>query len=183
MSTRRRASAALAAIAVAVLGSGCGSSAPTSTAGTTRASSSAHTTTATSLHRAVTFAKCMRSHGVSRFPDPGPSGKLTIDGIANGSSLDTSSPTFTQAITSCKSLEPAGFTGGKRSAPQTQAALAFARCIRDHGVKDFPDPANGQPLVDTNRIPSSATPSGMSILNAAMHACHDFGAAAIGSQQ
>jgi hypothetical protein len=50
-------------------------------------------------------------------------------------------------------------------------ALKFAQCIREHGVTDFPDPVNGQPLVDTTRIPSSDTPAGMAILNAAMHKC------------
>ena len=103
------------------------------------------------------FAECMRSNGVSEFPDPSASGKLTIDAIANGSSLDTSTPAFTQAISACKDLEPAGFTGSKRSSQQQAAALKFAQCIRDNGVKDFPDPVNGQPLVDTNRIPSAAT--------------------------
>jgi hypothetical protein len=26
--------------------------------------------------------------------------------------------------------------------------------MRDNGVRDFPDPANGEPLVDTTKIPS-----------------------------
>ena len=103
------------------------------------------------------FAECMRSNGVSEFPDPGASGKFTIDGIANGSSLDTNTPAFTQAISACKNLEPAGFTGSKRSTQQQQAALKFAQCIRDNGVTDFPDPTANRPLVDTNRIPSAAT--------------------------
>ena len=47
----------------------------------------------------------------------------------------------------------------------------FAKCVREHGVKDFPDPALDQPLVDTRRIPSAATETGMSVLNAAMRAC------------
>ena len=38
-------------------------------------------------------------------------------------------------------------------------------------MPDFPDPAPDQPLVDTNRIPSSATDAGMTILNAAMQKC------------
>ena len=135
--------------------------------------SAAATPAANRCSKAVKFAKCMRSHGVSEFPDPGASGKLTIDGIANGSSLDPSTPAFKQAISACKDLEPAGFTGSKRSPQQQTAALKFAQCIRDNGVNDFPDPANGQPLVDTNRIPSSATSSGMSILNAAMQKCGD----------
>ncbi len=120
----------------------------------------------------------MRSSGVSEFPDPSASGKFTIDAVANGSSLDTSTPAFKQAISACKDLEPAGFTGSKRSREQQQAGLKFAQCIRANGVPDFPDPLPNGPLVDTNRIPSSATNSGMGILNAAMRKCRDAGAAA-----
>jgi hypothetical protein len=175
--SRRRPLAALALIAMVALISGCGSTTPTGTG------SSGGNNTAANAQKAVKFAKCMRSNGVSEFPDPGASGKLTIDGIANGSSLDPSTPAFKQAISACKNLEPAGFMGGKRSAQQMDAALKFAQCIRENGVKDFPDPVNGQPLVDTNRIPSAATDSGMSILNAAMHKCRDFVVAAVGSQR
>jgi hypothetical protein len=154
--------------------SACGSAAP---------AGSGSGGTAANARKAVKFATCMRTNGVSDFPDPGPSGKLTIDGIANGSSLDPSTPAFTQAMSACKKLEPAGFTGSKRSPQQMQAALKFAECIRQNGVKDFPDPADGQPLVDTNRIPSAATDSGMSILNAAMHKCHALVAALLTGQR
>jgi hypothetical protein len=142
--------------------SACGSSAP--------ASSGANSTD-TSHAKAVKFAECMRANGVSQFPDPTGSGTLTLDGIVNGSSLNPSAPAFKQAIAACNDLEPPGFTGRTRSPQQQQAALKFAQCIRANGVGDFPDPVNGQPLVDTNRIPSSATSSGRSILNAAMHKC------------
>jgi hypothetical protein len=124
----------------------------------------------------------MRKNGVSQFPDPGASGGFTIDQVANGSSLDTSAPAFTQALDACKRLEPAGFTGGTRSSAQQSAALRFAQCIRDNGVKDFPDPINGRPLVDTNRIPSANQPGGMSVLNAAMNKCGGVARQAIGSQ-
>jgi hypothetical protein len=120
----------------------------------------------------------MRANGVSAFPDPDATGALTIDAVANGSSLDTSSAAFEQAISACKDLEPPGFTGHERSAQEQEGALKFAQCIRDNGVKDFPDPVNGEPLVDTNRIPSAATTGGMSILNAAMQKCRDSAAAA-----
>jgi hypothetical protein len=173
MNRRRRLLAVPALIAMVALISGCGASTPPST-GT--GSSGANNTA--NAKKAVRFAECMRSNGVSEFPDPGASGKFTIDAVANGSSLDPSTPAFKQAISACKDLEPAGFTGGKRSAVQQSAALTFARCIRANGVKDFPDPVNGQPLVDTNRIPSAATSSGMSILNAAMQKCRDVAAAA-----
>jgi hypothetical protein len=162
--------AGLGLIAIVVLISACGSSAP--------AGGSAANNTAADTQKAVKFAECMRSNGVSDFPDPGASGEFTIDGIANGSSLDTSAPAFTQAISACKDLEPAGFMGSPRSPQQMQAALEFAQCIRANGVPDFPDPTNGQPLVDTNRIPSTAEPGGMGILKAAMQKCRDDAAAA-----
>jgi hypothetical protein len=177
---------------IALIGAGCGSNAATGTAssgGNTESgarsgspSDGANGQAATEQEKAVKFAQCMRRNGVSQFPDPGASGGFTIDQVANGSSLDTSAPAFTQAFSACKRLEPAGFTGGMRSSAQQSAALRFAQCIRDNGVKDFPDPINGQPLVDTNRIPSSNQPGGMSILNAAMHKCHSIGRQAIGSQ-
>jgi hypothetical protein len=129
--------------------------------------------------KAVKFAECMRASGVSAFPDPDASGTLTIDGVLNGSSIDPNAPAWKTAIATCKHLEPPGFTGVKVTAAQRKPRLAFAQCIRDHGVKDFPDPADDQPLVDTNRIPSAATPAGMSILNAAMRQCRSFGKAAI----
>ncbi len=167
MNRRLRPLAGLALIAIAALVSGCGSSAP-----------AASGTAAATAQKGVKFSECMRSNGVPTFPDPSASGKLTIDEVANGKSLDPSSPTFTQALDACKSLEPAGFEGGTRSARQQSAALKFAQCIRANGVSDFPDPAAGQPLVDTNRIPSASTSSGRSILGAAMQTCSALAAAA-----
>jgi hypothetical protein len=177
MNRTRRPLAALSLVATAALISACGSSAPTA-AGT----GSGGEDTAASAQKALKFAECMRSNGVSAFPDPGPSGELTIDGIANGSSLDPNTPAFKQALSACKDLEPAGFMGSRRSPEQQSAALKFAECIRENGVSDFPDPVNGQPLVDTNLIPSSATSSGMSILNAAMQKCQDLVAALVRGQ-
>jgi hypothetical protein len=176
MSRRLRPLAALALIAIVFTISACGSSAPAEIG--TGSGSSGGDSIATAHEKGVKFAECMRSNGVSKFPDPGASGKLTIDAIANGSSLDTSTPAFTQAISACKALEPAGFTGSKLSSQQQQAALKFAQCIRANGVKDFPDPIPNGPLVDTNRIPSAAEPGGMSALHAAMRRCSDAAAAA-----
>ena len=144
--------------------------------------SSGGNTTAANQEKAVEFAQCMRENGVSEFPDPNASGDFTIDAIANGSSVDPSTPAFDQAIGACKDLEPAGFTGHTRSADQQDAGLRFAQCIRENGVADFPDPAPNAPLVDTNRIPSANTAGGMSILNAAMHKCGDVAAEAMRGQ-
>ncbi len=161
--------AALAMLALIV--AGC-SNAPVDTG------SSGGNNAAASHEKAMKFAQCMRDNGVSQFPDPDASGALTIDEVVNGSSVDSNSPTFQQALSACRDLEPAGFMGQKRSAQQQEAALKFAQCMRDNGVKDFPDPTPDGPLIDTNRIPSSGTEGGMSILHAAMKKCRDFAAAA-----
>ena len=124
----------------------------------------------------------MRDNGVSEFPDPDPSGSLTIDGVLNGSSQDPSSAVWKKAIGECKDLQPPGFTGGKRTSKQQSAGLRFAQCIRDNGVKDFPDPVNGEPLVNTYKIPSSNRPGGMTILNAAMRKCGSVMREAAGGQ-
>ena len=168
MSSALRPLAALA-IGVALISAGC-SNAPTET-GTGN-------NTAANHEKAMKFAQCMRDNGISEFPDPDASGAITIDAVVNGSSVDPSSAMFKQALSACRDLEPAGFMGQKRSVEQQEAALKFAQCIRDNGVKDFPDPTPDGPLVDTNRIPSAATPGGMSILHAAMQKCRDVAAAA-----
>jgi hypothetical protein len=150
---------------VALIGAGCGGS----------DSGGGGNANAATQEGAVKFAQCMRENGVTEFPDPDASGHLTIDGVLNGSSIDPDSQTWKAATEACKDLQPPGFTGdGPRSASEQDAALQFAQCIRDNGVADFPDPAEGQPLVDTNRIPSASTAQGMSILNAAMDKCGSY---------
>ena len=129
--------------------------------------------------KALKFADCMRENGVKEFPDPDASEGLTIDGVLNGSSLDPESATWKAAIAACRDLQPPGFTGPKNvTDAEQEKRLEFAQCIRDNGVKDFPDPAKGEPLVNTYRIPSAATEGGMSILNAAMRKCRGYASAA-----
>jgi hypothetical protein len=168
---------------VAVLSAGCsntlagpgtGRSGGNNTA-TAQTDSSGANNTAANHQQAVKFAQCMRANGVREFPDPDASGTLTIDGIANRSSVDTSSAAFKQAIAACKDLQPSGFIGHKRTAQEQENALKFAQCIRDNGVKDFPDPTPDEPLVDTNRIPSAAG-NGIAAIKAAMQKCRDFAA-------
>lgn len=159
MFRKRRPPAALALIATVALISACGSS------GSGDPSSSHQ-------GKAVKFSECMRSHGVGNFPDPDASGHLTIDQVANGTSVNMNTPAATQALNACKSLEPAGFTGTTRTPAQQAAALKFAQCIRENGVSDFPDPGPNQPTIDTNRIPSAHQPGGMDALHAAMQKCN-----------
>lgn len=122
--------------------------------------------------QAVEFAACMRANGVRDFPDPDASGNFDYG-------ITVSGDQWTGALQACHDLQPAGSFSGDRTAEQQSAALLFAQCIRDNGVSDFPDPVDGEPLVDTNRIPSTSTEDGMAILNAALEACRELSTAAI----
>jgi hypothetical protein len=171
---RRPAVVPLLVSLIALIGAGCGSNGTTSTdssisntgsgAKSASASNSANTQAATKREKAVKFAECVRAHGVPHFPDPDPTGNFNF-------AVDVSAATFTAAVNACKALQPPGTLSGHRSAKQQSAALRFAQCVRTNGVPDFPDPINGQPLIDTDHIPSSNSPNGMSILNAATHRC------------
>jgi hypothetical protein len=177
-STKLRPLAALAM--VALIGAGC-----SNTPAETGTGSSGGNKNATNRDKAMKFAECMRENGVREFPDPNASGELTIDGIANGSSLDTSTAAFKKAISACKDLQPPGFMGRKRSAQEQENALEFAQCMRDNGVKDFPDPTKDGPLIDTTRIPSAAGRGALDIpgFQAAVETCHDALAGALGDQR
>lgn len=175
-STLRPLVAVVTATLIGLSTASCGSDAPAD-AGNSSTGGADTGGADTARKQGVKFAACMRANGVSDFPDPDASGELTVDAIANGSSIDTGSAAWQGAIEACKDLQPAGFTGRPRSTDQQEAALAFAECMREHGVKDFPDPAVGEPLVDTNRIPSSNGEGGMATLNAAMKQCTGFSAA------
>jgi hypothetical protein len=166
--------AALAIIAVIVAGCGNGS------AGTGDSTAASGGNSTASIHgKAVRFAECMRANGVSAFPDPDASGELTIDAVANGSSLDTSSAAFEQALSACRDLRPPGFTGTKVSPEKQEVRLEFAQCMRDNGIKGFPDPTANGPLIDTSRMPGS--PGALSIpgFKAAQEKCSDVFKAAL----
>jgi hypothetical protein len=170
MLRRRRPFLALVLVSlIAPIGAGCGSNAATRTSNNASPASSGGasnggSTQAVKQEKAVKFAECVRAHGVPHFPDPDAAGNFNFG-------VDVSAATFTAAVNACKALQPPGALSSQRSPKQQSAALRFAQCVRAHGVPDFPDPVNGQPLIDTDHIPSSNSPSGMSILNAATHKC------------
>jgi hypothetical protein len=173
----RRLPAALAMVALIV--AGCGSSAPsdTGTAASTSAADSTGTATknVSAQDKAVKFSECIRAHGVPHFPDPDAKGEYVFG-------IDVSPAVWDRAVAACKALEPPGALSGKRSPKQQSEALRFAECVRENGVKDFPDPANGDPLIDTTKIPSSNRPGGRTILNAATKKCRGILNLAAGGQ-
>jgi hypothetical protein len=117
----------------------------------------------------------MRGNGVPHFPDPDAKGEFNFG-------VDVTPEVFQKAVRACKDLQPPGTLSARRSPKQQSASLRFAQCIRDNGVKDFPDPANGEPLVNTYEIPSANRPGGMDILNAAMQKCGGILGEAAGGQ-
>ena len=89
---------------------------------------------------AVRYTSCMRSHGVPAYPDPNSSGQLPKITPANEAQLGVSDSRFQTAQTACQALWP---YQGPTQAQQRQEltdALRFARCMRSHGVPNWPDP-------------------------------------------
>jgi hypothetical protein len=172
--------AAVISVVCSVVCAGCGSSAP-SGAGAARgaitadSSAGSGATSVAGQAKAVKFAECVRAHGVPHFPDPNAKGEFEFG-------VDVTPAVWGRAVDACKALQPPGSLSSKRTPQQQTAGIRFARCARENGVKDFPDPANGQPLIDTYRIPSSERPGGMAILNAAIHKCRSVLAEAAAGQ-
>jgi hypothetical protein len=120
---RRRLSIALALVGGVVAIAACGFSgkAPSASA---------------AVNQALRFSQCMRSHGVTSFPDPTAGG-----GVALGPGLDVQSPAFQSAQRACSKLQPGGGGPPRMSESEYLSALHFATCMRSHGLADFPDPA------------------------------------------
>lgn len=89
------------------------------------------------------FSACIRKHGIPSFPDPNSHGAIQF-GPAFG--IDPRSPKFRSAASACLKLLPNGGQPTQRQQAQTERQwLAFSRCMRAHGITDFPDPSNGRP--------------------------------------
>jgi hypothetical protein len=156
---------AVAALVSGILLAGCAGSsgsrttaASTAASGTTRTAASSTTTSAAESSGPTTpgaggpgplaFARCMRADGVPNFPDPhtgrGP--------IFNTAGVDPSSPAFQTAQAKCQKVMDGAvggpFSPGARTHPSAQALaklLRIARCMRQHGVPQFPDPQTSVP--------------------------------------
>jgi len=149
------------AVLIGLLCAGCGSNA-NADSGTTGSGDQK----AADRDQAVKFAACMRQNGVEDFPDPNAKGDFDYG-------VSVSPQAWQQALAACKELQPPGSLSADRSPEEQAAGLRLARCIRANGVRDFPDPANGEPLIDTTRIPSTERKGGMAVLNAAIKKCRD----------
>lgn len=95
---------------------------------------------------AFRYASCMRDHGVGNFPDPQVSssnGGQSIKQMLPASAAR--SPRFKSAQNACRGIMPGPLNSSQVAAQQLahrQALLALARCMRSHGIPNFPDPTS-----------------------------------------
>jgi hypothetical protein len=136
----RAAPVIIATAALALLAAACsGSPSSAGSGGSSNARGSANS------RIGIGYARCMRSHGVPKYPDPSGSHELA-SGLPKVSlqQLGVSSSQYQAAQGACAHLLP---NGGQMTQAQSQkdlnAILKFARCMRSHGVPDWPDPTNG----------------------------------------
>jgi hypothetical protein len=137
------------ATALSLTATGCGNGASPPAVATTSALQAGTTPSA------LAYSACMRAHGFPRLPDPSGGSSAVVEVPKD---IDPNSAQFETAHRACRSLLPPTPATTARSAQQEQEALlAFARCMRSHGVPAFPDPdPNGgtvqrmPPSVDTH---------------------------------
>jgi hypothetical protein len=149
--------AAAALAALALLTVACGGGSPGA------AGSSA--TGQVHVQQALAFAHCMRSHGAPGFPDPGSSGGIVV----RKSLMESSFNAPRSARAACVHLLPKyGLTlTSAQQAQHQRQELAFAACMRRHGLPNFPVGWSGNvgQLISAGIDPSSPQ------LNAALTKC------------
>lgn len=151
---RRRVGSGLALpvvlLAVGLLAAACGggtkapgaaSAARTSTTAAPSSSSVSGSSGQSSQAEQLRFSQCMRTEGVSNFPDP-PANGAFLNAIS-AAGIDTQSPTYQTALQACKKYTPAGNLSPAQSAAQNAKGLEFSQCMRSHGVPNYPDPSTG----------------------------------------
>jgi hypothetical protein len=149
----RTTAAIIATSGLALLASACGSSPSSGVASlsaTTNSSSANAPAASVRPQSALALSHCMRSNGVLSFPDPNSAGVIPKVALQQ---LGVSSSRFQSAQTACQHLLPNGGRGPNQAQLQQSRtqALKFSRCMRTHGVTNFPDPDS------TGRIPDPAT--------------------------
>jgi hypothetical protein len=130
-------SSIVAIAAFSSLAAGCGGG---RSPGVARVASSTAATTAPPTGP-VAFSVCMRSHGVTGFPDPDGSGEFHGDTLKN---VRVAGSLLRAAQARCDHLLPNGVVPLAPAYTITPADqrdyLKAAACMRRHGFPDFPDP-------------------------------------------
>jgi hypothetical protein len=176
------AAAIIAAAGVALLAAACGGSPGSHVAqlgSTTTQSNSNLSAQSAQQHGPLAFSHCMRSQGLSNFPDPNSSGVWLKSQVE----LAAGNPRFQAATRACGHLLPDGGPGVSPSQAvlqQIQIDMAkFARCMRSHGVPSWPDPTldRGRAVFDLGAV---GIDTNSPQINAKVHECERVFPASIG---
>ena len=155
---------------LSLLAAGCGGSPGSHVAqlSTSNTQSSRANGSSTQDH-ALAYARCMHTHGVPLWPDPGSSGSSNQSALTLRQ-LGVSSSQLAAAEQACKSLLPT--VSVPRQSPHVLAqSLRFSHCMRAHGATTFPDPESNGAIT----IPRAMEHSPAYL--AALHFClHEYGA-------
>jgi hypothetical protein len=144
--------AAVSLLAAGTLLAGCSSGSHHSSSSKSNkqgSSSQAGDSNNKAYEQALAYSKCMRSHGVSTFPDPKQDSQGHIR-VQPPQGLDPNSATFQAAEQACQSLNPQTNTGEVAGGHALDASKVskWAKCIRAHGLPNFQDPqVNGNSLI------------------------------------
>ncbi|WP_020557265.1 hypothetical protein [Embleya scabrispora] len=127
----------------------------------------------------VKFAQCMRENGVPDFPDPADdgSGHLRMSVPGGG----TNATAVDAAMQKCKAYMPGGGEAPKADQQQVERQRELAKCMRENGVPNFPDPSSeGQlPKLDESSGIDPANPA----FQAAEKACAKYQPTGAAQQQ
>ena len=164
---RRPTAPVLALVALVMLAAAC-SSTPKSPAvageGSPKSSNAASQggpQSSGALGEMMAYSKCMRSHGISDFPDPTPNpggagGSFSWSGSGKNDDLNPDNSRYQAANKACQTLLP---DGGQVPAPSGQLLaeeVRLAACMRGHGVPSFPDPDSANGAFDLGGIDRSS---------------------------
>jgi hypothetical protein len=172
-------------VGLALVTSACGGGSPNagvaglSTTTTAAPVATGVTSSVSSGGSLVEFATCMRSHGVSNFPDSASLGSSASIKAAKGeisriTNIEGSSSTFEAATRACAKYAPTTAPPQHVSPQEMQKLLAVSRCMRTHGVPNFPDP---NPTTGALNNPAGIDKNSPQVL-AALQACRSLGEAA-----
>jgi hypothetical protein len=155
-------------LAVAACGGGGGKSNGVASLGDGEATATTSPGGGDPTQAALAYARCMRQHGVN-VPDP----KVDANGrIAQQMppGVGPDDPKVKAAQQACKQYAPNGGEPEKVDPQQQQQMLAFARCMRQHGI-NIPDPKPGEGIgVDASKGVNPKDPK----FKAAFRACEQY---------
>jgi len=153
----RSAATVIATAALVLLAAACDGSPPATRSG------AAANTARSSNSQLLAYSQCMRSHGVPNYPDPSsegevPKGSAQVFGVSSSRYQAAQAACAHLLSATVGSIQQCEATGDCPMAVVQQALTVmrkYARCIRSHGVPNWPDPAvdsEGRPFFDVSSV-------------------------------